>query len=59
MANTTARKGGLTDGQLVLMNKGMYAKIKPMGDSPWRGTDRIGKLYDPVQSELNHKLGYW
>lgn len=53
------RKSGLTDGQLVLMGKGMIAKIKQDPSTrPWIGGS--GKQpVDPVQSELNHKLGYW
>jgi hypothetical protein len=52
------RKSRLTDLQLVAMDKGLYAKLKPDTRSkPWLGG--AGPIVDQVQSDLNHKLGYW
>lgn len=49
--------GKLTPGQLVLMGKGPYAALKPIGNKPYQGG--VGPIVDQAQSELNRKAGYW
>lgn len=52
-----ARKSGLTEGQLVLLGKGLFAKLKPSGGKPFQLSS--GSPVDPAQSELNRQAGYW
>lgn len=54
----TVRGSGLTEGQLVLMGKGMAAKVKvDKRTKPWQGG--AGQIWDKAQSDLNYELGYW
>lgn len=55
--STTVRKSRLTDGQLVLMGKGLFAKVKPAGTKPYALS--AGPVVDQAQSDLNRQAGYW
>lgn len=64
MENTTKRKSGLTDGDLVLLSKGpvkkqkgLLRKTRVLGKSPYKLSP--GPIFDPVQSQKNLEAGYW
>lgn len=42
---------------LIMMGKGPVKKLASVSCSKWLGGQ--GPIFDPVQSKINKKLGYW